>query len=459
MPHADPPLQPNHLLTAARRRLTSPARPGRSMSRSELADAVNRDLYAAGVRDVDVDANYIGKLERGLHRWPTAARRSAFQRVLGATAALDLGFYNPRPPRDDTAARSWPAQNHAAAPLPVAAPAADLTQDQTSTTPDTSSEQDVLAILQRIHRLNRTIDPEIIRQLRNLVTDIVARYEQFDHAEIRPKLVKQRAWVATLLEECNHPGQRQQLFEIAVAASGLLGYLAVGHGQHHLARAYCAEAFTLGELAQTPNLQAWARGLQSFCEYYAQDYDAALRFAEDGLVHASAGPQSVRLMVNGVARALGKLGDADGVHRAVDSAYNLMARNDTPDGFPSSVSFHCYSPAQTASNAATAYVSLGLADHVDRYIGLALPEVTRSGSPWSRSLVMLDQASALVASKHGDLERASRLAIDAVGLSAGRPIIAVQQRTMDFVRHATRQWGDAKQIRAVHDAVADEVPS
>ncbi|WP_432838785.1 hypothetical protein [Dactylosporangium sp. CA-092794] len=459
MPQADTPSQPNHLLIAARRQLASPVRPGKSMSRSELADAVNRDLYSAGVHDADVDANYIGKLERGLHRWPTAVRRSAFQRVLGAATALDIGFYNPRPSRDDTIAPSSPAPDYVAVPLPSATGVATPAAGQTPATPDASAEQDAVAILQRIHRLNRTIDPEIIRQLRILVNDAVARYEQFDHAEIRPTLVNQRAWIASLLDECNYSGQRQQLFEIGAAASGLLGYLAVGRGQHHLARAYCAEAFKLGELAQTPNLQAWARGLQSLCEYYAQDYDAALRFAEDGLVHAGAGPQSVRLMVNGVARALGKLGDTDGVHRAVDSAYDLMGRNDAPGGLPSSVSFDCYSPAQTASNAATAYVSLGLADHVERYIGLALPEVTRSGSPWSRSLVMLDQAAALVVSKHGDLERASRLAIDAVSLSAGRPIIAVQQRTLDFVRHATRQWGDTRQIRAVHDAVADEVLS
>ena len=83
-----------------------------------------------------------------------------------------------------------------------------------------------------------------------------------------------------------------------------------------LARAYCAEAFTLADLAQ-----------------------------------------SVRLAVNGVARAIGKLGDIEGVHRAVDDAYGLMARNDVPPGLPSSISYQCYSAAQTASNAATAYVT------------------------------------------------------------------------------------------------------
>jgi hypothetical protein len=164
-------------------------------------------------------------------------------------------------------------------------------------------------------------------------------------------------------------------------------------------------------------------------------------------------------MANGVARALGKLCDTDGVHRAVHSAYGLMARNDVPDGFPSSVTFGCFSAAQTASNAATAYVSLAMADQAETYLDLALPEATRSGSPWTRSLVLLDQAAALISSKTGDLERASRLAIEAVDVSAGRPIVAVQQRAMEFLGRAKTQWGDTTHIRAVRDALAIEAPA
>ncbi len=99
-----------------------------------------------------------------------------------------------------------------------------------------------------------------------------------------------------------------------------------------------------------------------------------------------------------------------------------------------------------------------MAERAETYLDLAMPEVTRSGSPWTRSLVMLDQAAALVSSKSGDLDRASRLAIDAVDVSAGRPIIAVRQRTMEFVGRATRQWGDTRQVRAVRDALATKAP-
>jgi hypothetical protein len=176
-----------------------------------------------------------------------------------------------------------------------------------------------------------------------------------------------------------------------------------------------------------------------------------------GLVYSAAsGPQSVRLMINGVARAMGKLGDAEGVHRTVNKAFLLVADQEA-DGFPSSISLECYSPAQVATNAATAYVSLGILHMVDKYIDMALPEVERCGSQWTRSLIMLDQAVSLAsaARRTSDLDQAAGLATNALALSAGRPIVSVRQRAAEFVSNATDNWGAAKQIDAVREVVAD----
>ncbi|MFI7511736.1 hypothetical protein ACIBSS_33510 [Micromonospora aurantiaca] len=70
------------------------------MSRSELADAVNMalDRIYSG-RDVTahyVNFRWIGKLERGEHRWPSEARRKALRQVLGAATDADLDLYSPR---------------------------------------------------------------------------------------------------------------------------------------------------------------------------------------------------------------------------------------------------------------------------------------------------------------------------------------------------------------------------
>jgi transcriptional regulator with XRE-family HTH domain len=315
--------------------------------------------------------------------------------------------------------------------------------------------EDVLDVLSRIQKWHKgTVHPEIIGQLQDNIRHTVAQYEKFDHSSLVPALLKQRAWIGSLLDECSHPRQRQQLFEIAGAASGVLGYVAVGRGDFPLARAYCLEAFQLGDFAGDANLRAWARGLQSFCEYYAGRYDEALNLATDGLNYARSGPQSVRLTINGAARAMGKLGDTEGVHRAVADAYDLMSRNDVPSGVPSSITFGCYSEAQTASNAATAYVSLGMAERVQHYVELALPDISKSESPWSRSLVMIDLALSVIRSKEPDLDRAAELILDALSISAGRPIISVEQRTWDFIRDATGRWGDARQVGEVRDAAA-----
>ena len=318
---------------------------------------------------------------------------------------------------------------------------------------DRETGEDVFDVLSRVQKLHRgTVHPEIMRLLHDNLQHTVNEYEKLDHSALVPALLKQRAWVEEILAGCGHPAQRQQLFEIAGATSGVLGYVAVGRGDFPLARAYCLEAFQLGDFARNAGLQAWARGMQSFCEYYAGRYDQALRLAQDGLSYAQAGPQSVRLTINGAARALGKLGDADGVHRAVDRAYDLMSRNDVPAGVPSSIAFDCYSAAQTASNAATAYVSLGLPDKVQHYVGLALPDISKSESPWSRSLVMIDLALSLVRSPDADLDHATELILNALLISADRPIISVRQRTEEFVRDVTRRWGSTRQISAILDA-------
>src|SRR5258705_9799811 len=84
---------PNDRLRAARDRQPSRTRPGRGMSRDELATAVNEWLHEHGVLDSDVDATYIGKLERGVYRWPTKTRRQALRAVLSAADDLALGMY------------------------------------------------------------------------------------------------------------------------------------------------------------------------------------------------------------------------------------------------------------------------------------------------------------------------------------------------------------------------------
>jgi hypothetical protein len=85
--------RPNDLLRRARLGLTSPSGSGRQMSRQELAEAVNAYLFATTERASTLDGSYVGKLERGEHRWPCAVYRQAFRAVLGKSTDAELGFY------------------------------------------------------------------------------------------------------------------------------------------------------------------------------------------------------------------------------------------------------------------------------------------------------------------------------------------------------------------------------
>ncbi len=340
------------------------------------------------------------------------------------------------------------------------APAAASPLDVTLGDPDTPAPLDfgisdeLLTVLSRLQKLNRTIDLDVFDQLYDSTYRTIAQYEILDPAILVAPLRNQRAWLDELIDDCGHPATRSRLYEVASMTSGLLGYIGVGCAQFSLARAYCQESYLLGDYAQDDNLAAWARGMQSFCEYYAGRFAEALHYAEDGLARTAAGPQGVRLAINGVARASGKLGDVDGVHRAVDRAYELLPGPDTPVGVPSSISLESYSPAQIAGNAATAYLSLAKPDRVEHYAGLALSEMSDENSPWGRSLVMIDVARSHVLSEDADLDAAVAVMHEALTPARGNLMLQVQRRGSEFVRDAAARWGPTPELRTVEDVLA-----
>jgi hypothetical protein len=420
--------------------------------RTEFTAVVERYMSTRGmsVRATARAAGYsdhtlLSKTLNG-HRPPTPYLAQKLDRALAANGEIITAAQTSIP--EANAARSAVPPRARTGRDPGARQAAPLAVDQ-------GNGEDLIDVLARVQKLHRgTVHPEVVRQLQYNAEHTVDEYESLDHSVLAPALRKQRAWVEELLDDCSHPAQLQQLLGIAGITSGVLGYVAVGRGDFALARAYCLEAFQLGDFTENAGIKAWARGLQSFCEYYAGEYGKALELARDGLSYAQCGPQSVRLAINGVARAAGKLGDTEDVHRAVGDAYELMSRNDVPEGVPSSISLHCYSEAQTASNAATAYVSLAMPEQAQQYAALALPAISESDSPWSRSLVLIDLALAQARARDGDLEHATRLVLEALAISAGRPVISVRQRALEFTRDALTRWGDTPQASAVLDALS-----
>jgi tetratricopeptide (TPR) repeat protein len=276
----------------------------------------------------------------------------------------------------------------------------------------------------------------LLTRMDRFVHAVVEEYEASGPSALAPRVLHQRRAVETLLRGHQHPRHRRELLRTAARLSGLLGYMSVNLGRFPTAAAYCDEAFQLGSHAEDHEVQAWTRGADSLRAYYTGDYKLSVELAREGQRYAANGPQSIRLAINGEARALARLGDTRGTDEAVARAYRASERCTTPDGVSSCISFGPYSLARTASNAATAYVNLGNKRRVQEHVDQALPAFEASTSKWSQSLVRLDLANVLLLDKHPDVERAAALAQEALTISAGKPITSVLHRTREFLRHA-----------------------
>lgn len=80
--------EPNHLLRAARE--------AAGLTQGQLAELANVEVERETAKPGAMDADYIGKFERGLHRWPNRHYRAALRRVLGRASDIELGFFSTR---------------------------------------------------------------------------------------------------------------------------------------------------------------------------------------------------------------------------------------------------------------------------------------------------------------------------------------------------------------------------
>jgi hypothetical protein len=162
------------------------------MPRQELAEAVNAWLAGEGGRarrEAALDADHVGKLQRGEHRWPTDLRREGTVEA----AAFD-------------------------------APA---------------------GIARRAQRIDATdVGPATAVGLGRLAEAAVAAYDHTPTLAIARRLARPRRRVDELLTGHQHPHQKQRLHLAAARMSGVLAAAAMDLGDRVLARAYSVEAFS-----------------------------------------------------------------------------------------------------------------------------------------------------------------------------------------------------------------------
>ncbi|PFX02771.1 hypothetical protein CJ469_02288 [Nocardia farcinica] len=314
---------------------------------------------------------------------------------------------------------------------------AERQRERDSTSPAVASDgialDDPSELIRRMHRIESLhLDDTVLEAVDLALSNLLDRYEHEGPVRLLPGVHALRREVDRLVESCHKPAQLQRLYRISGQLAGILGYMSVNCGRFHHSELYSREALGLADFLGDIELKAWVRGTQSFCAYYKGDFRKAAALAAEGIALLPDGGQAIRLYTNGLARALGKLGDVLGVERAIESAVALTSSVETPSGLTPAMSFDTYGDARWKANAATAYLSAGLYDKSLAYGRQVEVLVESSESAWSRALVRLDMATALVRRRPRDVERAVALGEEALEVSRARPIRSVWQRAHEL---------------------------
>lgn len=275
-------------------------------------------------------------------------------------------------------------------------------------------------------------DGDLVDGLSLALGEIVDRYEVEGPRHLASEVQELRRRVNLLLQQRRHPAHVEQLYRIAARLSGVLAYMAVNCGRFGSARMHCREARVLASLIEDGEMLAWVKSTESFCAYYAGDFVSSVKLAEEGIELAGSGSQAIRLYSNGLARAWGKLGDAVEVEQAIERALSLADHQNAVPGLTPALTFESYGKARLMANAATAFLSAGRFDKALEFGGLVEDHVSQSDSVWSRTLVRLDVATALVLQRSPEVEHAVQLGIEALDASADRPIRSIWQRANEL---------------------------
>lgn len=297
-------------------------------------------------------------------------------------------------------------------------------------------------------------DDARLAYLENEVRQAIADNERLTPADLMARMRPLRAYVDQLMAGRQHPPQRARLYTAAAHLAGLLGALAPDLGAFGVAHAYAAEAFDLADAAQQPDLQAWARATQSLIAFYTGDYHDALAYAQDGLRRAGTGPHSIRLTINGKARALARLGDRYGVDKAVDHAFTALSDYPSSSQVSASLALGPYCQARTAANAATAYLTLGSGAAVTTHLTTAINAFDAAGLRGPQALSRLDLATAYLQHDNPEPEQASALALEALTLTEDQRYESVNQRARQFLA-AARPFAQQPQLRHIAELLSD----
>ncbi|MFF0572744.1 hypothetical protein [Streptosporangium saharense] len=413
----------NDALRGARERLLSPVTPGQPTSRQELADLVNAWIYQRHQRTTCLTANYLGKLERGLVRWPQADYREALRAVLGVETDAALGFW--RTQRLDIA--------------PEARDEGDVNRKAFFRTVLGTALSVSLADLSQLGRtaeVPTTVQATDIHELRALAGVFSAWDHTYGGSLVREAVNAQLRYSVSLLQCATCPRSlRDELYTAVgwLAHSGAA--MAFDAYAHDDARKMFRFALSCAEEAQDWHLRAKVLSLMARQAVWCGDADDGLTLVELALVRADRLTAAERAMLyTARARATAKLGmvqeTLESVGRADDQFSQIRPADEAPW-------MRYYDAAQHAGD--TGHALFDLAVQVDRrYAAEASARfgaaVEGHGAPYVRSRVLSGVKLASLTMATGDPDEAATIGKAAL-VDAGR---IRSRRARDDMRELSR---------------------
>ncbi|MGH3980970.1 MAG: XRE family transcriptional regulator, partial [Pseudonocardiaceae bacterium] len=303
--------EPNDQLRRARERTESPYASGDCLSRQELAELVNAWVFehTEDHRVIELDANYIGKLEQGSIRWPQDPdRRTAFRVVLGVATDAELGFRRPRRSRSIVGGverQQFLRAGVGVGAAAVAGPAALV---------------ELLAPTQPA-RIPSVVSMTHVAEVRAAAEAFAGWDARYGGGLMREAVVAQLRYYAALLNARCPEQVQTELFSAVGYLGHVCAFMAVDDSAHDDARRVFRFALSCAEEARNWHLRATvlkSLASQAIC---CNDPDTALTFTESALVRADRLTATERAMLHTVrAHGLGILGRAQEARTAVGAA-------------------------------------------------------------------------------------------------------------------------------------------
>jgi hypothetical protein len=303
--------EPNDQLRRARERIESPYATGESLSRQELAELVNAWVYehTEDHRVIELDANYIGKLEQGTIRWlRDPERRAAFRAVLGVTTDAELGFRRPRRSRITLVGverQQFLRVGLGVGTAAVAGPAALVE----------------LLVPAQPARIPSVVGMAQVAEVRATAEAFAGWDARYGGGLMCEAVTAQLRYCAELLNgRCSEVVHGELLTAVGSFAE-TAGFMAVDDFAHEDAQRIFRFALSCAEEAGDWHLRAQVLRSMAYQESLCGDPDAGLAYTESALVRANRLTATERAMLhNSCARDLAKLGQVQDSLSAVGAA-------------------------------------------------------------------------------------------------------------------------------------------